>query len=404
MIDRNVPDELNVDRLMDHVRHLSAVIGPRHPASRAEREAATYVEGAIRQIAHQWDVQDQPFQTPDGFRYRIAPLALLTGLSLMAGLRKDRKSQILGGLLSVGLSISSRDAFLQRPVVWETWLPRGSSQNVLVRIPPRRTTLRRVVLLAHLDSGVHRLTTDARIVQDLPRTLGGITLMALVGGVLTMLSGKKRRWRELRTLLGMSALGGAVLALVDEMGPDSAGANGNASGVAALLGLAAALRKRPTECTEVILAFTGSATAVAAGADALVISHGKEWADALWILVNNVGTGELSWVTKHGISPYASYHPHPEAVTVMERVADARPDLGLMGKRLLTLDEMAILRDRDLRAVALMAYDRATGLIPNWRQNSDTIHAIDPMTLGRAAQTLWTAVQVVDHADSWPLR
>ena len=78
------------------------------------------------------------------------------------------------------------------------------------------------------------------------------------------------------------------------------------------------------------------------------------------------------------ISPYAYYHPHPDAEQVMKHVADARPDLGLMGKSMLTVDEVSILRDRDLRAVALMGYDRVTGLIPHWRQNSDSIHAIDP--------------------------
>ncbi|NDJ75263.1 MAG: hypothetical protein GYB65_03300, partial [Chloroflexi bacterium] len=73
-------------------------------------------------------------------------------------------------------------------------------------------------------------------------------------------------------------------------------------------------------------------------------------------------------------------------------------DLGLMGKAVLTLDEVSLLRDRDLRAVALMAYDRVTGLLPNWRQNSDTIHAIEPQTVERAAQALWTMTQLMDQS------
>jgi hypothetical protein len=402
-IDPNLPDELSADRLMGSVRHLSTVIGPRHPTSPAEREAADYVQNTIRQINRRWNVTSQPFRCVDGFRYRIAPLALITGLALLFGLRKDRRSQLLSGLFSVGLSILSRDAFLERPAIWETWVPRGEGQNIIVRIPPRRTPQRRVVLVAHLDSGVNRLTTDPRTVKQLPRTLGGITLMALVGGVLTTLSGKSQRWRGLRALLAGSALGGAALAVIDEMGQDVEGANGNASGVAVLLGLADALRRHPLESTEVILAFTGAATAVGTGTDVLTTEYGKTWADALWIVVSNVGTGELCWVTRHGISPYAYYYPHPEAVRVMERAADARPDLGMMGKPMLTLDELSILRDRELRAVSLMAYDRASGLIPNWRQSSDTIHQIDPATVERAAQAIWTAVHVVDQAEMWPL-
>jgi hypothetical protein len=403
MIDRNVPKEISADRLVECVRHLSVDIGPRRPTSRAERQAASYIHNTVRQLNSRWELANQPFRSLDGFRYRLAPLAALTGFSLLLGLRRNRQAQIVSGLVSIGLSVTSRDAFLARPAVWETWLPRGESQNVIVTIPPRKKTLRRVVFIAHLDAGVHRLTTDRRVVKYLPRTLGGITLFALVGGVLTTLSGRSQRWRVLRTLFAGSALGGAALALIDEMGPDVAGANGNASGVAALLGLAYALKNHPLESTEVVLAFTGGATAVSTGADILAAAYRQTWHDALWVVVNSVGAGELCWVTRHGISPYAYYHPHPDAVQVMERVADVRPDLGLMGKSLLTVDEVSNLLDRDLRAVALMGYDRVTGLIPHWRQNSDTIHAIDPAALERAAHACWTVTQVMDQADSWPL-
>ena len=386
---------------MDSVRQLSVMIGPRHPTSRAERDAATYIHTTIRAINDQWELINQPFRSIDGFRYRLAPLATLAGLSLLVGLRKDRQTQLISGLFSVGLSILSRDAFLARQAVWETWLPRGESQNVIVRIPPVRSVQERVVFIAHIDSGMNRITTDPRVVRQLPRTLGGITLMALVGGVLTTLSGRSQRWRTIRTLLASATLGGAALAVADERGPDVAGANGNASGVAALLGLAATLQAHPLEHTEVVLAFTGSATAISTGADILATQYGEAWRDALWVVVNNVGTGELCWATRHGISPYAYYHPHSDAVHVLERAADARPDLGMMGKPMLTVDELSILRDRDLRAIALMGYDPVTGLIPNWRRSSDTIHAITPDTLERAANACWTVARVLDQCDGW---
>jgi hypothetical protein len=316
---------------------------------------------------------------------------------LLVGLRRERDAQIASGLLSVGLSIMSRDAFLARPAVWEAYMPRGESENVLVRIPPRHTPENRIVFVAHLDSGPNRLTARSGIVRHLPRTLGAVTLLGLVGGVLTALSGRNQRWRTLRGAIAAAAFGGAVLSIADERGLDVAGANGNASGVAALLGLADVLHTHPLKSTEVVLAFTGSATAVSTGADLLASEYADRWADALWIVVSNVGAGELCWVTRHGISPYAYYHPHPDAVQLMERVAAARPDLGLMGKDMITLDEVSNLVDRDLRAVGLMAYDRVSGTIPHWRRSSDTIHAITPETLARAVETLWTAVQLVDN-------
>lgn len=398
-----VPEQLTSARLLPWVEHLSAVIGPRHPTSKAEREAARYIHDTIAQVGGRWEIINQPFRSIDGFRYRLAPLAAITGINLLFGLQRSRQCQWFSGGLSVGLSILSRDAFLARPALWETWLPRGESQNVIVRISPRGTVTRRVVFLAHMDSGVHRLTTSKQAVRHLPRTLGGVTLLALVGGVLTALSGRSQRWRGLRALIGGTALAAAGLAVADEFGPDVSGANGNASGVAALLGLAANLQQQPLDSTEVVLAFTGSATAVSTGAEKLATHYGTPWSDALWVVVNNVGVGELAWVTRHGISPYAYYHPHPAAVRLMEQVANHHPELGLMGKNMLTLDEVSILRDRNLRAVALTGYDRATGLIPHWRQSSDTMHVIEPDTLARAAQAVWAVAQQVDHASAWPL-
>jgi hypothetical protein len=402
MTDLNAPEELSAELLLKHIRHLSVSIGPRRPTSAGERAAADYVQATLRQLNTRWEVTRQLFRSVDGLRYRLAPLAALAGLSLLAGLRRRRQTQIVAGLLCVGLSVLSRDAFLARPMVWETWVPRGESQNVIVRIPARRRTQRRVVFVAHLDSGVHRLTTHPRLVHYLPYTLGGITLMALVGGVLSVLAGKKGRWRGLRALMGLSALGAAGLAVADESGPEVNGAIGNASGVAVLLGLAHTLAQHPLESTEVVLAFTGSGTATSTGADMLATAYGEAWREALWVVVANVGAGELCWVTRHGISPYACYYPHPDAVRIMERVADVRPDLGLMGKPMLTLDEVALLRDRDLRAIALMGYDRVTGLIPHWRQASDTIHAVSPETVERAAHTCWTTARVLDESDIWP--
>lgn len=402
MADLNAPDELNADALLKHVRHLSVTIGPRRSASAGERAAAAYVHDTIRQVNPRWELTHQSFRSVDGLRYRLAPLAALAGVSLLAGLRRQRQTQIVTGVLCIGLSVISRDAFLARPMIWETWVPRGESQNLIVRIPPRRRVQRRIIFLAHLDTSVQRLTTDQRVARYLPYTLGGITLMALVGGVLSVLAGKRARWRGLRALIGASALGAAGLAIADEQGPEISGAIGNASGVAVLLGLAHTLARHPLESTEVVLAFTGSGTSTATGADMLATAYGEAWRDALWVVVANVGAGELCWVTRHGISPYAYYHPHPDAVRAMEHVADARPDLGLMGKAMLTLDEVALLRDRDLRAVALMGYDRVTGLIPHWRQASDTIHAVMPETLERAAHACWTAARVLDESDLWP--
>src|SRR5690606_36862083 len=142
-----------------------------------------------------------------------------------------RQRRWVTGLLSDGLSILSRDAFLARTLPGESTLARGEPQNVVVRIPPRRRARRRVVFVAHLDSGVQRLTTSSRIVSHLPRTLGWVTLLGMLGGVLTALAGGGRRWRTFRTGIAGLAMGGSALAMLDKSVPSVAGVNRNASGV-----------------------------------------------------------------------------------------------------------------------------------------------------------------------------
>ena len=169
MMDHNLPKELNANSLMDTVRALSVKIGPRRPASQDERDAAQYVHNTIRSLDGEWELINQPVRSTGGFRYRIMPLALGNGLSLVWGLSKRRRNQILGGLASVGISVLSRDAFLLRPAPWQSWFARGESQNVIVRITPRGPVRRRVVFVAHLDSAHHRVTADPRLVRYLPR-------------------------------------------------------------------------------------------------------------------------------------------------------------------------------------------------------------------------------------------
>ena len=88
--------------MMDDVRYLSVEIGPRRPTA-GERAAAAYVHGQIRALDPHWELTNQPFHDP-GFRWRIAPVSALTGLSLLAGLKGGRQRRWIAGLVSVALS------------------------------------------------------------------------------------------------------------------------------------------------------------------------------------------------------------------------------------------------------------------------------------------------------------
>ena len=63
-----------------------------------------------------------------------------------------------------------------------------------------------------------------------------------------------------------------------------------------------------------------------------------------------VGTGELCYVTKHGISYFTPYAPHPHMVALAQQAAQKHPQLRVIGKEMLILEEVANLWRRGYKA------------------------------------------------------
>jgi hypothetical protein len=53
-----------------------------------------------------------------------------------------------------------------------------------------------------------------------------------------------------------------------------------------------------------------------------------------------VGTGNLCYVTKHGVSPVSGYAPAPEMVRLAEAAARQHPELKVTGKDMLIIDDL----------------------------------------------------------------
>jgi hypothetical protein len=118
--------------------------------------------------------------------------------------------------------------------------------------------------------------------------------------------------------------------------------------------------------------------------------------NTFWIDIEMVGTGEIGYITKHGISYLSSYSPHPKMVELAERVAQKRHHLRVKGKEMVIIEEIANLWRRKYKAICLAGYN-AQGVLPNWHRLSDHLDNIEPDTLSRAACFTWELMQEIDQ-------
>lgn len=382
-------DSLNAANLMRHIRFLSADLGPRRPASPAERAAADYVQ---RELAGIVNVRQEPFEGTPQLAYKVVPPFLIGTLGMLLAFGRNPVRRTLGALLAFSAAFLIPSVWRWRRMPWEGVLPRGQSQNVIAQIPAMGTPQRKVVIVAGLDSAHHKFTADPRLVFLTP-FLAPLAVAGLsVGGVLSLIN----RLRWVRLLVIPAAAFGALHHTVDDLTGSVPGANDNASGAALALALAQKLNEQPLANTEILFAFTGCTESGGEGLHAFLNRHGGELHDALFIEIEAVGAGELCWVTRHGLSPLSSYDSDADLMQTAERAAAACPQLGALGKPMLMVDGVSILADEGLSGITITGYDRLSGCSPHRHRYDDTIQAIQPESVERAARFVWEMLQVID--------
>jgi hypothetical protein len=158
--------------------------------------------------------------------------------------------------------------------------------------------------------------------------------------------------------------------------------------------MAEALRAHPLQYSEVTLLFTGCEEVVCVGMENYLREF-KPAKDTWWIDIEMVGTGNLCYVTQHGVSYVTPYFPDAELVRLAVRAAQKYPGLAVTGRKMVILEETANLRRRGYRAICLAGYNEK-GFLPNWHRLSDTLENIEPGTLSRAAQFTWALMQEIE--------
>lgn len=239
-----------MSQVMEHIRELAEVIGPRPATTDAEAQAADYIEDVFR--ARALDVERQEFDCPRTRTWVfVAHHALTLGaavLSLWWGL----PALALAALSAVGLwlELDTRSG-LSRV------MPKGPSQNIIARHVPRARRgerMMRVVVVAHYDTIKPSLATSpgmvrhTRLFGELTRWTTVLTPVVIAFGLLPFAQGWKP-WTGYAAIVAAAYLLWPLLLGVHRelLMHATDGANDNASGVAAMLGVMEATVPVPDE-------------------------------------------------------------------------------------------------------------------------------------------------------------
>ena len=239
-----------MSQVMEHVHQLAEVIGPRPAATDAEASAADHIEDVFR--ARGLEVERQEF---DAARTSSWPFVICHVLTLLAiGITfwlpvVALVPAVLAAVL-LTLELASRS-------VLGRFMPKGPSQNVIARHVPRQRRgerLKRVVIIAHYDSGKASLEYSPGMVKNV-RALRLVTRVATYATPVVILFASMsftEGWKPWTAVAALVAGGAVIVPLVIYLQREllmhaTDGANGNASGVAAMIGVMEATVPEPDE-------------------------------------------------------------------------------------------------------------------------------------------------------------
>jgi hypothetical protein len=363
---------LGLSQISHDIMHLAGRLPHRSAQSEQERKAGLYIEARLGQYSP--NVTTEAFSAPESYPLLFASyLAEFAFVGLIA-------LAWPAAALGYGLGI-----FLLYLVEFcgyrglSRFLPQYPSQNIVARFMGTRPRCL-IIVAAHYDSGTATpLSQPERIRWLRPLHLTLMASMVLVIATCAVngfaspestasLLAAYLRWGAIVVLLS-GALG---LYICATNGEDIRGANNNASGVAALLGLAEKLAANPVEDADVWIAATGSHEAWMAGLRYLLSDRSLNRKQTWLLNLESVGNGTLHFLKTEGFM-----HALPAdrtLVEIAEKLSVGRPVRVGVLRAIPTAAHIPLMRG--MRAMTLMGLDRDQ-LPAYWNQIADRISVVD---------------------------
>lgn len=391
-----------VKEALAHTRILAKQIGPRGATTDGERQAAGYARNKLEEFGLD-DVRLEPFVGATSAWIYLAAAFSLAAWGMVFGMLLGA----LGGIVAVAFHLLAAWLVYQELVLQDSPLRRvlglwrGESQNVVGVIPPAGPVERQVVLFAYLDTAQAGFFWQGPVRRRTWGCLMPLALMGLPFNALMFLLGALTGWGLFYLAVTPFLLFQTVtvVALLRAGRADyPPGANNNGAGVATVLTLAERLGKSPLQRTQVWILLSGCRESGCDGLRAFLDAHGSALQNALFVGVERVGVGEypVCLTGEGGLRPLLY---HPEALVLVERVAQSHPELEIEAEvhpRRQT--EVGLATRRGFKGLTLTVLPPGEESLLYWRQMDDTIEVIEPQALEQAQALAWALLQTVDVA------
>lgn len=350
----------------------------RSAQSECERDAAEYIERRFKE--HTPEVSSESFFCIENYPYLFASYF---------------SEFLVVGILSIYWPLM---AFLYGGAVFifylmefsgfrglSRFMPQYPSQNVVARfqaVRPRSL----IVVTAHYDSGCASPLTAPTIIPWL-RVLNYVLIAAMVivlatcvADFIAMRNGESGEIAMALRALGIGTLMAGALALfmASSRGEDIRGANGNASGVAALLGLADVIGRDQPEEADVWLVATGSHESWMGGMRQFLVEHRLDRENTYFLNLEGIGTGDLHMLAEEGMLHALRADP-----TMLRHARDLADRHGLKEGRMRAVPTGAYIPlMREMKAMTVMGLDE-DGLPPHWNQISDRVLEVEEKSIAQ---------------------
>lgn len=389
-----------------YVEELAGRIGPRGSTTRAERNAAKYLEEVLTPVAD--EVVSQPFRSVPTFSwayglyyfFMVATAALIPFYPVAAAL----------------LAVVNCTAYLFESHTFEAYtklLPKDKSQNVIAKKANRRAEtdrLPRIVLVAHYDTSRSGLNFHPKLVPSFRQSFILLNVSIAVIGVLAIVAGLAALfgfglpgfYRYLALPFALYTLFSVLLLVHREIwGVHVPGGNDNASGVAVMLDSFQKLGQELPAGAEVWAVATGCEEAGTVGMLRFLEEHGEGIKDDYIINLDNLGIGYLKYIVGEGMfSAMAADRDLVLAAAAFAR-ENSELEIGSHVYKALTTDATPALA-RGYKVMSIMAFD-ANGVLPNWHWPTDEAKYVNPDNLEAASALVQSiARQIWKHAPAVP--
>lgn len=381
----------SLSKPIDHVGALSAEIGTRGTATHGEEQGAHYAAQVLQNLGYQ--VEEQAFRTVPTFSWAYLILYLLPALALAVSFVSRQAAAVLAVLAALAFFLE-----LNTVEVVNRLLPKRQSRNVLAHRPPLAASpKRKVVLVAHIDTSKAALNFSPQLVKGFRSSFLLMVLSMAAVAVLALLrfwlSTPILLWLQLPFVLYLLVTAGFLLHR-ENWNRYTEGANDNASGVGIVLSLAEQMRRQAPNL-DLWCLITGAEEAGTFGMIRFLQAQGRDFRDAYFLNLDNVGAGTFHFMSGEGMFP--TWKSSAPLLELCRQVRDEHPDLGVKQGvyNLMSTDALPALA-RGYRAISFLAVDEA-GLLPNWHWLSDTYENVTECTLNQGQQFVAHVLERLDQ-------